>query len=41
MKDRIIPCIYYVCKDADCKKGFAKVTMKKSAKTVPSISLQS
>ena len=29
MKDRIIPCIHYVCKDADCKKGFAKVTMKK------------
>ncbi len=29
MKDRIIPCIHYVCKDADCKKGFTKVTMKK------------
>jgi len=25
MKDRTIPCIYYVCKDADCKKGIVKV----------------
>ena len=29
MKDRISPCIYYVCKDADCKKGFVKVDLKK------------
>ena len=29
MKDRISPCIYYVCKDADCKKGIVKVDMKK------------
>ncbi|MBP5607392.1 MAG: hypothetical protein J6X66_03880 [Lachnospiraceae bacterium] len=29
MKDRINPCIHYVCKGEDCKKGFAKVDMKK------------
>jgi|GEM_PF-1823368 len=29
MKDRESPCIYYVCKDADCKKGFVKVDLKK------------
>ena len=29
MKDRIEPCIYYVCKDATCKKGFVKVNLKK------------
>ena len=29
MKDRLEPCIYYVCKDADCKKGFVKVDLKK------------
>ena len=29
MKDRISPCIYYVCKNADCKKGFVKVDLKK------------
>ena len=29
MRDRLEPCIYYVCKDADCKKGFVKVDMKK------------
>ncbi len=29
MKDRIEPCIYYVCKDATCKKGFVKVDLKK------------
>ena len=29
MKDRIEPCIYYVCKDADCKKGIVKVDLKK------------
>lgn len=29
MKDRMNPCIYYVCKDADCKKGFVKVDLKK------------
>ena len=29
MKDRTAPCIYYVCKDADCKKGFVKVDLKK------------
>lgn len=29
MKDRSIPCIYYVCKNADCKKGFVRVELKK------------
>ena len=29
MKDRLMPCIYYVYKDAECKKGFVKVDMKK------------
>ena len=29
MKDRVEPCIYYVCKDADCKKEFVKVDLKK------------
>ena len=29
MKDRTRPCIHYVCKDADCKKGFVKVDLKK------------
>ena len=29
MKDRNIPCIYYVCKGADCEKGFTDVDMKK------------
>ena len=29
MKDRTAPCIYYVCKDADCKKGYVKVDLKK------------
>ncbi len=29
MKDRIQPCIYYVCKNADCKKGFVNVDFKK------------
>lgn len=29
MKDRIEPCIYYVCKGADCKKGFVDVDLKK------------
>ena len=29
MRDRLEPCIYYVCKDADCKKGFVKVDLKK------------
>ena len=29
MKDRTQPCIYYVCKDADCKKGLVKVDLKK------------
>ena len=24
MKDRLKPCIYYVCKDADCKKRICK-----------------
>ena len=26
MKDRTIPCIFYVCANADCKKGRRKVT---------------
>ena len=29
MRDRIEPCIYYVCMGADCRKGFVKVDMKK------------
>ena len=29
MKDRLESCIYYVCKDADCKKGMVKVDLKK------------
>ena len=29
MRDRLEPCIYYICKDADCKKGFVKVDMRK------------
>ena len=29
MKDRSIPCIYYVCMGAECKKGYVKVDMKK------------
>ena len=29
MKDRINPCIHYVCKGEDCKKGFVKVDLKK------------
>ena len=29
MKDRTEPCIYYVCKGADCKKGILKVDLKK------------
>lgn len=29
MKDRTAPCIYYVCKDVDCKKGYVKVDLKK------------
>ncbi len=29
MKDRVSPCIYYVCKGADCKKGFVKVDLKR------------
>ena len=29
MKDRLVPCIHYVCKDAGCKKGFVKVDLKK------------
>ena len=29
MKDRIQPCIYYICKGADCKKGYVNVDMKK------------
>lgn len=29
MKDRTEPCVYYVCKDADCKMGFVKVDLKK------------
>lgn len=29
MKDRINPCIYYVCCGEDCKKNFKNVTMTK------------
>lgn len=29
MKDRTTPCMYYVCCNADCKKGFKDVTMAK------------
>lgn len=29
MKDRINPCIYYVCANADCQKGRKNVTMDK------------
>ena len=29
MKDRLNPCIYYICANADCKKGFKEVTMDK------------
>lgn len=29
MKDRTIPCIYYVCAHADCQKGFRDVTTKR------------
>ena len=29
MKDRTEPCIYYVCRNADCKKGYVKVDLKK------------
>lgn len=29
MKDRIAPCIYYVCAGADCKKNKKNVTLKK------------
>ena len=28
-KDRLEPCIYYVCKGADCKKRFKNVDMSK------------
>ena len=29
MRDRVEPCIYYICKGSDCKKGFVKVDMRK------------
>lgn len=29
MKDRLNPCIHYVCAGADCKKGLKAVTMAK------------
>ena len=29
MKDRINPCIHYICKGEDCRKGFVKVDLKK------------
>lgn len=29
MKDRTIPCIYYICHGADCKKGVKSVDMSK------------
>jgi len=28
-KDRLNPCIYYVCKGETCKKGFKDVTLAK------------
>lgn len=29
MKDRLQPCIYYVCKGGQCKKGFVNVDLSK------------
>ena len=29
MKDRLEPCIYYICKGEKCKKGYVKVDLKK------------
>lgn len=29
MRDRLIPCIYYVAKGFTCKKGFVEVDLKK------------
>lgn len=29
MKDRIQPCIYYICKGSECSKGFKNVDLKK------------
>ena len=29
MKDRTVPCIYYVCAGSDCKKGLKEVTLAK------------
>ena len=29
MKDRLQPCVYYICKGSDCAKGFRDVDMKK------------
>lgn len=29
MKDRLQPCIYYICKGSDCQKGFKEVTLDK------------
>lgn len=29
MKDRLQPCIYYVCKGEQCKKGFMNVDLSK------------
>jgi hypothetical protein len=35
MKDRTQQCIYYVCKDADCRKGFVNVEMTKNRRGQP------
>lgn len=29
MKDRNQPCIYYICANADCRKGFKNVNLDK------------
>lgn len=29
MKDRLNPCIYYICANTDCKKGIKSVTLDK------------
>ena len=32
MKDRLITCEYYICENADCKKGRKNVSMKEICK---------
>ena len=31
MRDKINPCVYYVCANADCQKGIKGVTLEKCA----------